>query len=71
MSKAGDELGEKILGDKGVEWSRGEKRFFWIMSDAISNGKWNAKHRKDGHGNVTWRDAMRINKILRKVYKDV
>jgi hypothetical protein len=65
-------LGEKMLGDKGVEWSEGEKRFMWIMADAISNGKWNdAKHRKNGHGNVTWKDARRLNKILRKIYKDI
>lgn len=71
MYNAGEKMGEKMLGSKGPDFSEGDKRFFWIMSDAISDGKWNAKHRKNGHGNVTWRDEKRLGKILKKVYLEV
>ena len=69
MRNESEREANKLFG-KGPEWSHGDMKFFWTMSDAVSNGKWN-HHRRTGRGNFTKRDARRLFRILRKIYKDV
>ena len=61
----------KFLGKGAPEWSRGDRRFFWTMVDAVSNGRWNRGHIRSGRGNVTKRDLRRLHHIMRRVYKEI
>lgn len=57
--------------DKGPEWSHGDKRFFWTMADAVSDGRWNHGHSPRDNGNITKADVRRMDRIMKKVYQDV
>lgn len=35
----------KLFGGKGPEWTVGDYDFFWTMTDAVSDGRWNRNHR--------------------------
>lgn len=60
---------KKMLGDDAPDFSPGEDEFFWMMSNSVKNGGWNewGRHRRG----VSKADQRRLNRILRRDYKDI
>ena len=71
LNKEVEKFVNKGLGSAGPHWNFGERRLFWTLTDAVSNGRWNRGHIRRGRGNITKRDMMRLTRIMRRVYKRV
>lgn len=55
-----EEMGRNFFSGEMPEWTRGDKRFFWTMANAVS--------RKYG---MSMNDGYRMERILKKVYEDI
>jgi hypothetical protein len=69
LERDGEKAGEEMFGE-GVEWSKGDIRFFYIMMDAVSDFKWN-KWGKQHNNGVTKKDMRRATRILNDLYEDI